>query len=340
MDEIEPLEEALQFAGWLLANQAYSAVDAGSANPLAMVASDELESPRLVEFRDDHKSYAQMAITGKNLITDQGKGHRAWAYVYDQDLGPAGRMILMELGCRRLGVSLAVGQRYAPGSNESDFTFVGDLQVLRRELLPLPVLQTLEDIRWRDLMADGAMSHPSGEARWTNLRSKIAPEQMSCTAGDFHFISPGGWLGQPGSDEGSWFFFRPCPCGEEDESSLLVSFLAWKGNPPLEVVAERMRQTELKLGHPVLESEITAFLPLGVMIGRLLWEEPEKSLRRQAVLFPTGEPGHFLFLQVQSSPASWEEAQCAMNEVLATLDRAHGKLKSFWKKWAKQVLPK
>ncbi|HSU82533.1 MAG TPA: hypothetical protein VLR69_08940, partial [Thermoanaerobaculia bacterium] len=157
MDD-EIFEEAFQLAGWLLANQASIASGGEIPLPLLSFTRDDEETAQLLAPRTDSDSYERQVIAGRIVLDERSSQFRSWAFSYDEDLGLAGRALIVEAGGEEFSHAVTLAQRYIFGG-EGGFRLVGDLEVLGLELLPPALQERLESCRWRYLVTEGATNH-------------------------------------------------------------------------------------------------------------------------------------------------------------------------------------
>jgi hypothetical protein len=98
--EDEIFDASLKLAGWLLAHQVDTAARGDSPMPVLCFGHDSLDSPQIVTTKASSDSYNDHVLAGRVLIADQGSEWSRWAFAYDEDLGPSGRALLVEVGGR------------------------------------------------------------------------------------------------------------------------------------------------------------------------------------------------------------------------------------------------
>jgi len=321
-DEI--FEEAFQLAGWLLANQASIAANGEIPLPLLSFTRDDEETAQLVAPRTDSDSYERQVIAGRIVLEERKDQLRSWAFSYDEDLGLAGRALLVEMGGEDFSHAVTLAQRYVPGGDGS-FRLVGDLEVLGAELLPPALQERLESCRWRYLITEGATHHePAGE-QWLLWYAARAHQRPRLGVGVFLFSVPEGWAFRQSEDETGWVVLRLLPWEEKSFEPTVVVLIAAGLGMTLErfVVDKREEIQELAtvLKAEMCESPVPS---MPAPVARLSWEgEAEgRCYRTEWVWIPTAEPDEFLVVSATSfRPETWASVSQAQEAMLASIEQ-------------------
>ena len=324
MDD-ESFEEAFQLAGWLLAHQASLAAQGEVPLPLVSFTRDDLEVAQLVAPRTDSDSYDRQVIAGRILLDDRSRQFRSWAFVYDQDLELAGRVLMVEVGGEELSHTVTLAQRYVPGGEEG-FRLVGDLEVLGLELLPPALQERLESCRWRYLITEGATNHePAGE-QWPLWYAARAHQRPRLGVGGFLFTVPEGWAFRQTEDGTGWVVLRLMPWEERQfEPTVMVLIAGGLGKALPSFVADKTAELRA-VASTVLKAEMCES-PVPSMpspVARLSWEgEAEgRCYRTEWVWIPTSVPDELLVLSATSfRPETWESVRQALEAMLASLEQ-------------------
>lgn len=200
------LEEALRLAGWLLALQAGVAAQGETVMPIVCLARDGLDSPQLIAPRTDSDSYDRQVAAGKIMLAEEGSRCRCWAFAYDEDLGPSGRVLLVEVGVGKTVITFA--QRYKAG-----FRLVGDLHLVGEELLPPDVRERLESCRWIYLVTEGATHHDQVGERWLGWSAARDSGAVSLQFDGFRFAVPENWCFRQTQSGNGWLMMKLVPWG-------------------------------------------------------------------------------------------------------------------------------
>ena len=316
--------------------------------PILCFNHDSLDSPQMVATKGSSDSYNDHVIAGRALIADQGSQLRSWAFAYDEDLGPSGRALLVEVGGREVGDAITFVQRYTPGSDHG-FRLLGDLEVVGQDLLPC---ERLESRPWRYLITEGATNHDLAGPSWLAWYADRDHTRAKLRMEEFSFVMPEGWNFWQTQDGNGWQMFRLLPWEHKgSEPSITTLLLTYPAQATLEDVVERRKAELLGEGGEVVKVEISQVLPSlpVLMAGRLIWngEMEGRSFRAERVWVPTDMPGRFLELWAFSFPESWEYVARALGAVLGSLEvstrgsaesqRVDGDSKSWltklWQKW-------
>lgn len=327
MDD-ESLEEAFQLAGWLLAHQASLAAKGEIPLPLLSFTHDDEETAQLVAPRTDSDSYERQVIAGRIVLNDRKDQLRSWAFCYDEDLGPAGRALIVEVGGEELSPAVTLAQRYISGDDQG-FRLVGDLELLGLELLP-PALQVrLESCRWRYLITEGATHHePAGE-QWPLWYAARAHQRPRLGVGPYLFSVPEGWIFRQTEDGTGWVVLRLLPWEEKSFEPTVVVLLASGLGTTLESFVAFKKAELQEVAGAVLKAEMCES-PVPSMpepIARISWEgEAEgRCYRTEWVWIPTSEPDQFLVVSATSlRPESWESLSQAQEAVLGSIEWEEG----------------
>ena len=320
--------------------------------PILCFNHDSLDSPRMIAPRLDapkgrsESCYNDHVIAGRALIADQGSQWRSWAFAYDEDLGPSGRALLVEVGGREVGDAITFVQRYTPGSDHG-FRLLGDLEWVGQDLLPC---ERLESRPWRFLITEGATNHDLAGPSWLTWYSARDHSRAKLRMEEFSFVIPEGWKFRQTQNGHGWSIFRLASWEHKRfEPTITTLLLAYPDQATLEEVVEGRKAELLGEGSEVVKAEISQVLP-SLMAGRLIWngETEGRSFRAERVWVPTDLPGRFLVLwAVSFSMESWEYVARALDAVLASLEvskrgnaesqRVDGDSKSWltklWQKW-------
>lgn len=323
MDD-ESLVEAFQLAGWLLAHQASLAAKGEIPLPLLSFTHDDEETAQLVAPRTDSDSYERQVIAGRIVLDERLKDHiRSWAFCYDEDLGLAGRALVVELGGEEFSHTVTLAQRYISGDDRG-FRLVGDLELLGPELLPPPLQVRLESCRWRYLITEGATHHePAGE-QWPLWYAARAHQRPRLGVGDYLFAVPEGWIFRQTEDGNGWVVLRLLPWEEKSFEPSVVVLLASGLEMTLESFVAYKKAELQELAATVLKAEMCES-PVPAMpapVARISWEgEAEgRCFRTEWVWIPTPEPDQFLVLSAMSfRPETWDSLSQALEAMLGSI---------------------
>jgi hypothetical protein len=324
-DEI--FEETFQLAGWLLAHQTSLAAKGEIPLPLLSLTRDDEEAAQLVAPRTDSDSYERQVIAGRIVLDERKAQLRSWAFSYDEDLGLAGRALIVELGGEKFSHAVSLAQRYLP-EEEGGFRLIGDLEVLGLELLPPALQEQLESCRWRYLITEGATHHePAGE-QWPLWYAARAHQRPRLGVGRFLFYVPEGWAFRQSEDGSGWVVLRLFPWEERSFEPTVVVLLASGLGTTLErFVADK--KEEIQELATVLKAEMCDS-PIPSMpdpVARLSWEgEAEgRCYRTEWVWIPTAEPDEFLVVSATSfRPETWASVSQAQEAMLASIEEEEG----------------
>lgn len=317
--------------------------------PIACFHHDSLDSPQMVATKGSSDSYNDHVLAGRVLIADQESQLRRWAFSYEEDLGPSGRALFLEVGGRGFGDAVTFVQRYTFG-NDHGLRLLGDLEVVGEEFLQP---ERLESRHWRYLMTEGATNHDLAGQNWLAWVSARDHTQAKLYLGEFSFVVPEGWIFEQAQEGHGWKIIRLLPWQHKGLEPIMMSLLStYPDQATLEDVVEGRKVELLGEGGEVLEATISQALPSLplLMAGRLSWtgETEGRSFRAQRVWVPTDAPGRFLVLWAASfSMESWEWVVRALDAVLTSLEvsqrgsgelpRADGDSRSWltklWQKW-------
>ena len=323
MDD-ESFAEAFQLAGWLLAHQASFAANGEVPLPLISFTHDDEETAQLLAPRTDSESYERQVIAGRIVLDERSGQFRSWAFSYDEDLGPAGRVLVVEVGGGEFSRAVTLAQRYVSGGEEG-FRLVGDLEVLGLELLP-PVLQErLDSCRWRYLVTEGATNHePAGE-RWPLWYAARTHERPRLGVGGFLFAVPEGWVFRQSEDGTGWVVLRLLPWEEKSFEPTVVVLIASGVETTLDGLLKERRAELEENGVPVLKAELcdSPAPSLPGRVARLSWEGEDEGHRYRLELacFPTPAPDELLVLSATSfQPEVRDSLHQALEAMLASLE--------------------
>jgi hypothetical protein len=327
MDD-DSFEEAFQLAGWLLAHQASLAAKGEVPLPLLSFTRDEEETAQLVAPRTDSDSYERQVIAGRIVLDERSRQFRSWAFVYDQDLEPAGRALIVEVGGEELEHAVTLAQRYVSGGEEG-FRLVGDLEVLGQELLPLAMQERLEACRWRYRITEGATNHERAGEQWPLWYAARAHQRPRLGVGGFLFTVPEGWVFRQTEDGTGWVVLRPLPWEERNFEPTVLVLLAGGLETTLESFLEGKKAALQSYGSNALKAEMcdSPAPALASRVARLAWEgEAEgRCYRSECIWFPTSEPDELLVLSATSFRPETRESLCqGLEAVLASLEREEG----------------
>jgi len=324
MDD-EIFEEAFQLAGWLLANQASIASGGEIPLPLLSFTRDDEETAQLLAPRTDSDSYERQVIAGRIVLDERSSQFRSWAFSYDEDLGLAGRALIVEAGGEEFSHAVTLAQRYIFGG-EGGFRLVGDLEVLGLELLPPALQERLESCRWRYLVTEGATNHePAGE-QWPLWYAARAHQRPRLGVGSFLFSVPEGWAFRQSEDGTGWVVLRLLPWEEQQfEPTIVVLIAAGLGTTLEDFVVNKKAELEEVAG-AVLKAEMceSPVPSMPAPVARLSWEgEAEgRCYRTEWVWLPTSTPDELLVVSATSfRPETWESVSQAMETMLASIEQ-------------------
>jgi hypothetical protein len=319
-DEI--FEETFQLAGWLLAHQASLAARGEVPLPLLSFTREDEEAAQLVAPRTDSDSYERQVIAGRIVLEERQAQLRSWAFAYDEDLGLAGRALIVELGGEKFSRAVTLAQRYLPG--EEGFRLVGDLEVLGLELLPPALQERLESCPWRYLITEGATHHePAGE-QWPLWYAARAHQRPRLGVGGFLFSVPEGWVFRQSEDDAGWVVLRLFPWEERNfEPTVVVLLAAGLGTTLESFVADK--KEELKELATVLKAEMcdSPVPSMPAPVARLSWEgvAEDRCYRTEWVWIPTAEPDELLVVSATSfQPETWDSVSQAQEAMLASIE--------------------
>jgi hypothetical protein len=312
------LEESLRLAGWLLALQAGIAAQGETVMPIACLARDGLDSPQLIAPRTDSDSYDRQIAAGRIVLAEEGGRCRCQVFAYDEDLGPSGRVLLVEVGVEKTVVTLA--QRYRPG-----FQLVGDLHLVGEELLPPDVRARLESCRWTYLVTEGATHHDQVGERWLGWSAARDAGTVSLQHNRFRFAVPENWCFRPTEKGNGWLMMKLVPWEDRGHEPTLMTLLLSYPEPSTPGTAMQRKQADLLgQGLEVLKAEVSELPSLSVEVARLAWNgvTEGRSFRMEWAWVPTGEADTFLVLAASAvNMASWDSVSEAVEGVLASLGR-------------------
>ncbi len=276
----------------------------------------------MVATKGNSDAYNDHVMAGRVLIADQGSQWSRWAFAYDEDLGPAGRALLVEAGGREFGDAATFVQHYTLG-NDDGFRLLGDLEWVGPEFLPD---ERLESRRWRYLMTEGATNHDLAGPNWLALYSARDPARARLRMEEFSFVIPEGWAFWQNQKGDGWEIVRLLPWQHKGiEPMIMTLLLTYPDQATLEEVVEGGKSEMLGKGNEVLKAEISQALPSlpSLLAGRLIWngETEGRGFRAEKVWVPTDVPGRFLVLwAVSLSMESWDYVVRALDAVLASLE--------------------
>ena len=322
MDD-EKLVEAFQLAGWLLAHQASLAAKGEIPLPLLSFTRDDEETAQLVAPRTDSESYERQVIAGRIVLDERKDQLRSWAFCYDEDLGLAGRALIVELGGEELSHAVTLAQRYVSG-DERGFRLVGDLEVLGPELLPPPLQVRLESCRWRYLITEGATHHePAGE-QWPLWYAARAHQKPRLGVGAFLFAVPEGWVFRQTEDGTGWVVLRLLPWEERNFEPTVVVLLAGGLGTTLESFVAFKKAELQEVAGTVLKAEMceSPVPSMPAPVARISWEgEAEgRCYRTEWVWISTPAPDEFLVVSATAfRPESWSTVSQALEAMLASI---------------------
>jgi hypothetical protein len=345
------LVEALRLGGWMLAHQTLTAASGKIPMPLIAFAHDGVGSPELLAPRADSELYDVQVAAGRILASDMGSQARHLTFAYDRDLEDSGRALVVEVGVGEPLHRITFGQRYVY-DNEAGLRLIGDLHLVGQEFLPHAVQKSLEPLRWRDLLTEGAADHDLAGQQWRTWYAARDHEQVRLRLGGFSLTVPEDWLFRRTQDSEGWVMARllPWEC-REFEPTIITLLVTYSDQATLEEALENKKSQLINQGVEVLKAEIVGLASpaLSSKAAFLAWngEGEGRSFRAEWVWVPTGELGHFLLLCVVSFyEESWEDMLCTVKELLATLnlaDRGGGaesKVDGHAKLWLGKLLQK
>jgi hypothetical protein len=324
----ESFQEAFQLAGWLLAHQTSIAASGEVPLPLVSFTRDDLESAQLLAPRTDSDSYERQVIAGRIVLGERSGQFRSWSFVYDEDLGPAGKVLWVEVGGRAFSRAVTLAQRYVSGG-EDGFRLVGDLELAGQELLPPELDGRIEACRWRYLVTEGATNHdPAGE-QWPRWYAARDHRRTRLRHQGFCFAVPEGWIYRRTEEDTGWLIVRLLPWEERrteptvlivtvELGSTLESFVAEK-KAELLAVADEMQRAE------ICDSPVPSLPFPAACFSWTGGTEEGQSYRTEWVWLPTGETEECLVLCATSfRRESWESVSGALEAILASLQRERG----------------
>ena len=290
--------------------------------PIACFHHDSLDSPQMVATKGSSGSYNDHVLAGRVLIADQESQLRRWAFSYEEDLGPSGRALLVEVGGRGFGDAITFVQRYTFGGDHG-LRLLGDLEVVGEEFLQP---ERLESRHWRYLMTEGATSHDLAGQNWPAWVAARDHTQAKRHLEEFSLVVPEGWIFRQTRDGHGWEIIRLLPWEHKGfEPIITILLLTSLDQATLEDVVERRKVELLGDGCEVLEAKISQALPSLplLMAGRVSWtgETEGRSFRAERVWVPTDVPGRFLVLwAVSFGMESWGWVARALDAVLTSLE--------------------
>jgi hypothetical protein len=314
------LEDALRNAGWLLAHQAGVAAQGEAPMPIVCLARVGLASPQLIAPRTDSDSYDRQVAAGKILLAEQGARCRFWAYAYDEDLGPSGRVLFVEVGVGGSDTVITFAQRYRPG-----FRLVGDLHPVGEELLPPDVQARLEACRWRYLVTEGATHHDQVGEQWLGWSAARDAGAVSLQFDRFRFAVPEDWCFRQTQSGDGWLMMKLVPWDDrQNEPSIMTLLLSYPAPMTSEAAMQLKRADLLKRGLEVSKATVSELPSLSVEVASLAWNggSEGRRFRTEWSWVPAAEAGSFLVLVASTfNSASWESLSRALDGVLASLER-------------------
>jgi hypothetical protein len=319
----ETFEEAFQLAGWLLAHQASIAANGEVPLPLVSFTRDDLESAQLLAPRTDSDSYDRQVIAGRIVLDERSGQFRSWAFVYDEDLEPAGRVLLVEVGGKEFSRSITLAQRYVAGGEEG-FRLVGDLELVD-QTLPPELERRVETCRWRYLVTEGATNHdPAGE-QWPLWYAARDHRRVRLRHHEFSFAVPEGWVYRRTQDDAGWLLYRLLPWQERETAPTLMMVTA-VGLDRLEDFVARQQAELPEIADEVLKAELCESpVPFfSSPAARFSWTGETEDLgryRTEWLWMPTGESEECLILSATSRREIWESMSAALEAILASLRR-------------------
>lgn len=323
------LVEALRLGGWMLAHQALTAASGETPMPLIAFAheGEGLGSPELLAPRIDSELYDDQVAAGSILASDLGSQARHWTFAYDRDLEDSGRALVVEVGVGQPLHRITFGQRYAY-DDEAGLRLIGDLHLVGQEILPRAVQKSLEPLRWRNLLTEGATDHDLAGPQWLTWYAARDHKQNQLRLGGFSFAVPEDWMFRRTQDSQGWVMARLLPWEHRGlEPTIITLLVTYSGQTTLEKALESKRAQLIDQGIEVLNAEIVrlASPAISSKAAFLTWngEGEGRRFRTEWVWVPTEESGHFLLLCATSfHDEGWEGMLCTVEELLASLDLA------------------
>ncbi|HEX6898763.1 MAG TPA: hypothetical protein VF789_03575 [Thermoanaerobaculia bacterium] len=316
--EIEHLEEALQLAGWLLAEQMDTVTRGEVPHPHVILSSEELEWPKLVKITTSSDSYEDLVSGGRDFFSDQASHARCRVFAYDADLDPAGRIVFLEVAWKGWSQPITFGQRYWPPTEEDDdFMLAGEVELLGRELLPSSVLEALESAQWRELVDRGAEDHPVAGEQWLAWNADRQAGPGCCSLKEFTFPVLPGWYPKP-ADFPGLMLFRLMPRSVGSIPAIALVSLDMEEELNAEGMAEHFKAKIAENDVDVISSDIFHVASLALTAGRILWVDSESGMNVVQVFIPRKDRSCFS-LWATALPEFWADTLKGLDAVLASL---------------------